>query len=71
VRPREDGRFCLDGDPGPDGRFRFQEPEPGACPLVAGDIPVSVPPLSGVSCAAEADCTDLGDLDFADFCASS
>jgi hypothetical protein len=71
VRPREDGRFCLDGDPGPDGLFRFREPEPGACPSLAGEIPVSVPPLSGVSCAAEADCTDLGDLDFADFCASS
>lgn len=73
VRPREDGTFCLDVDPGPTGRVRLIDLNVPARSGCVGDRDTSVaaPPSGGASCLAETTCTDVGEIDFGDFCASS
>lgn len=70
LRPREDGRFCVDLDPGPPGTLHLTDPNTVGCARDRATT-VSAPPLAGSSCLDEETCTDVGDVDFADFCAGS
>ncbi len=67
VRPREDGRFCVDIIAGvgslTDPVSRDSCPNP-----LSTEVTVE---LGSEACANEASCTDLGELDFSTFCAGS
>jgi hypothetical protein len=73
LRPRDDGRFCLDVNPGPSGTLRLRDPNSPEFGLCRGDRDTTAlaPPTGPVSCFDESGCTDVGDIDFADFCAAS
>jgi hypothetical protein len=67
VRPREDGRFCVDIIA---GTGTLTDPiARDSCPrLLETSVTVDV---GSLSCANEASCTDLGELDFSSFCSGS
>ena len=75
IKPRQDGRFCLDtslasglklADPVPSAGCVRREANIDDVLALAGDALVL-----GGSCTVEAGCTDVGELDFEDFCATS
>jgi hypothetical protein len=73
LRPREDGRFCLDVDPGATARVTLRDPNDPPAPGCVGvrETSVLAPPAAGASCVDERACTDVGDVDFDDFCLGS
>jgi hypothetical protein len=70
LRPREDGRFCLEADPGMAATITLRDPNTVGCARDR-ETSVSAPPVATPTCLDEARCTDVGTLDFADFCAGS
>lgn len=70
LRPREDGRFCLEAEPGPLGLVMLSDPNTTGCARDR-ETELAAPPVTAPSCLDEARCIDVGTLDFADFCAGS
>ena len=70
LRPREDGRFCLEADPGLSASITLRDPNTTGCARDRETI-VMAPPIAAPSCIDEERCADVGTLDFADFCAGS
>lgn len=70
LRPREDGRFCLEADPGMSATIRLRDPNTTGCARDR-ETSVNAPSVTAPSCLDEARCIDVGTLDFADFCAGS
>lgn len=70
LRPREDGRFCLEADPGIGARITLRDPNTVGCARNR-ETSLSAPPVAAPSCLEEERCVDVGTLEFADFCAGS
>jgi len=67
IRPREDGRFCVDIIAGV-GSLTDPIERDSCTQLLSTEVTVEV---GSQACANEASCTDLGELDFSLFCAGS
>ncbi len=70
LRPREDGRFCIEADPGVSARITLRDPNTTGCARDR-ETALMAPPVAAPSCIDEERCVDVGTLDFADFCAAS
>ncbi|MFO0557683.1 MAG: carboxypeptidase-like regulatory domain-containing protein [Polyangiales bacterium] len=70
LRPREDGRFCLEADPGLPGTITLRDPNTVGCARDR-ETSITTTAIASPSCLDEARCLDVGTLDFADFCAGS
>ena len=70
LRPREDGRFCIEADPGISARITLRDPNTVGCARDR-ETSLTAPPIAAPSCLDEERCADVGTLEFADFCAGS
>jgi hypothetical protein len=67
IRPRDDGSFCVDIIA---GNVTITDPvaREGCADLLSTSALV---PATGLSCAAEDTCPDVGEIDFSSFCSGS